>query len=592
MAIFFIAIMAQSQETKYTSNSFARLSFISGNTYIQRAADLGYEEGQVNMPITEGDRIGTTDGRAEIYIGNKNYVRLDKNTKVDFLNLPKKDAGLVRVRHWAGNIYLDIDSLEKEKAVEVLTADATFYVLDKGLYRINVKENKETEILVFSGMVEASGEEGSMLVKKEECVTVSEGRFPSRPASFFASADDSFDRWNGTRNSQIRKQFARRYLSGELEDFEYELNEYGDWMYMPEFGYVWAPRGMASDWRPYYYGRWMWLPLAGWCWIPYEPWGWSTFHYGRWHWAFGIGWYWIPMNVWGPAWVNWWWGYDYFAWAPMSYWGYPGIIIDNFYYGRGWFNYHEYPYNSRALTVIHKNQLQSPVIHKAALGPDAIRSVGKMDLSEKGLNFKPLSGSKVSVEQLEGGKKVILRKGGEGGELEPSRRPEKSTVTGKEVQGPKSGDQKNTAGQRRIEPKTAEPGTVEPRKKGDTASSNNPPPGTERKIRKKKDGETGAGENEAQMNSFPRRADSFGYPSRDVNRQSSLIRRSTSGSVMDRFYKFFSGGSSSFSRGSLGRGTISGGSVFRSMPRSFSSPPSSRGAGGSSGSRPGTIRKK
>ena len=50
------------------------------------------------MPVAEGDRIGTTDGRAEIYLGKKNYLRLDQNTKIDFLALPKKDAELIRLR--------------------------------------------------------------------------------------------------------------------------------------------------------------------------------------------------------------------------------------------------------------------------------------------------------------------------------------------------------------------------------------------------------------------------------------------------------------------------------------------------------------
>ena len=57
----------------------------------RRASDLGYEEGALNMPISEGDRIGTTDGRVEIHLGRKNYIRLDNDTKVDILNLPKKD---------------------------------------------------------------------------------------------------------------------------------------------------------------------------------------------------------------------------------------------------------------------------------------------------------------------------------------------------------------------------------------------------------------------------------------------------------------------------------------------------------------------
>ncbi|MCJ7565781.1 MAG: FecR domain-containing protein [Candidatus Aminicenantes bacterium] len=605
MAILVLAFFAsaqdtKSQEPKSVDYSFARLSFINGNAYIQRAADLGYEEGQVNMPIAEGDRIGTTDGQAEIYLGKKSYVRLDQNTKIDFLNFPKKDLSLIRLRAWAGNIYLDVNALEKEKAIEVLTSDATFYILDNGLYRIEVKENGETEILVFSGVVEASGEEGSMLVKKEQRLTISNGKFLSKPSSFFASAADAFDRFNESREAKINRQFDRRYLSGELEDYEYELDEYGDWMSMPEFGYVWVPRGMAYDWRPYSYGRWTWLPMAGWCWIPYEPWGWSTFHYGRWHWGMGMGWYWIPMHVWGPAWVNWWWGYDYYAWAPMSYWGYPGIIIDNFYYGRGWRNYDEYPYNSRALTVIHKNQLQTPDVRKAALSPDVIKSVGKIKLTERALSEKPVINRKISIEQMEGGKKMILRKSGEGGDVKPADRPDRTAAKGREIERPKSGEQKETEGQKKIDPKTTDSKTGEQVKKGETPPPDKTAATGERKIRKKIGDEGEGGGTDSNFRSYPSRSENIGFPSsREIGRESSSqgSRISKPASVMDKFYRFFSGekGLSSSPSSSPSRGSTSRGSISRSMPRGSSAPSSSRGsAGGSAGSRSGsgTIRKK
>ena len=612
MAVFWVGLCAGAQEakpqlqpsppqeTKYTNNSFARLSFIDGSTYIQRAADLAYEEGQVNMAIAEGDRIGTTDGRAEIYIGKKSYIRLDQNAKIDFLALPKKDTGLIRVREWAGNLYLDVKALEKEKAIEVITSDATFYILDNGLYRIDVKEGKETEILVFSGMVEASGAEGSMLVKQEQRVSISEGRFLAKPSSFFAAVDDGFDRFNADRASKINRTFARRYLSGDLEDFEYELDESGDWVANEEFGNVWVPRGMASDWRPYSYGRWMWLPMAGWSWLPYEPWGWSTYHYGRWHWGMNLGWYWIPTYMWGPAWVNWWSDYDYYGWAPMSYWGYPGIIIDNFYYGRGWRNYGDYPYNSRALTVIHKNQLQVRDVRKASLNPEVIKSVGRISLTNKSLNLRPSADRKISVEQMEGGNRVILRKSEEGGESAPANKPERTIGKGRVVEGAKTGEQKTTEGQRKVDPKTtADPKISAPPKKGET-----PPPaaktGTgERKIRKKMDGE-GSG-SEMNLAAAPNRNGNLGYPSRDIARQSTSqgSRVSKPNSVLDRVYRSFSAPSRSSSAGRTSSGTVT-----RSTPRTGSSSASRGSSSGSSGSRSsssgssgsrsggGSIRKK
>jgi hypothetical protein len=433
MAVFFSALLIflsplLAEETEYTNNSFARLSFLTGSTYIQKAADLGYEEAVVNMPISEGDRLGTTDGRAEIYLGNGNYVRLDKETKIDFMNLPKRGYELVRVRIWAGNAYFHVASLEEEKNIEIHTSDVSVYVLDVGLYRIDVRENRETEIFVFDGIVEAAGETGSVLIKNEQRLEVSNARFTSRPTQFAAVAEDSFDKWSARRDSQIRKHLAKTYLPEELEDFEYELAAYGDWVYIAPYGHVWVPGGVDPAWRPYFYGRWTWMSLAGWTWIPYEPWGWCTYHYGRWHWQYGLGWYWIPTTIWGPAWVSWYWGYDYFGWVPLSYYGYPGVILNNVYYPR--YRDSSYPYRSRILTVIHKNQLKARNVSRVALSEESVRKLGRISLSNKNPSLRPTK-SRVSAERL-GGQKLILRKierppeGGETKRLSQStiRKPE------------------------------------------------------------------------------------------------------------------------------------------------------------------------
>lgn len=404
--LIFLSPLSAEDEAEYTNDSFARLSFLTGTAYIQRAADLGFEEAEVNTPITEGDRLGTTDGRAEIFLGKGNYVRLDKNTKIDFMNLPKKGNDFIRVRIWAGNAYFHVESLKEEKNIEIHTPDVSIYVLDAGLYRIDVKENRKTEILVFAGMVEAAGETGSVLIKDEQRLEVSNARFTSRPARFMAVAEDSFDKWSTSRDSEIERYMAKGYLPEELEDFEYELSSYGDWVYISPYGYVWVPRRVDTFWRPYFHGRWIWIPLCGWTWVPYESWGWCTFHYGRWHWRYGLGWYWIPTTVWGPAWVGWYWGYNYCGWAPLSYYGYPGVIINNIYYSRYRGSY--YPHNSRALTVVHKNQLKAPNASRVALREESIRKLGKINLSGNRPTLKPSTG-KVSAERLEG-KKLLLRK--------------------------------------------------------------------------------------------------------------------------------------------------------------------------------------
>ncbi len=401
---------------KYTNDSVAQVSFVEGKTFVQRASDLGFEEGVLNMPVSEGDRLGTADGRMEVHFGRGNYIRLDNDSKLDILNLPKKGDSIARIRVWSGSVYLVVGTLAKEKAIEVHTADSSFYVLDKGIYRINVRENHDTEILVFRGLIEAAGEGGSTLVKADQRLEVTEGRFSGKPSAFMAVADDAFDRFNQSRNTELDQQFAKngqRYLPEELGDYESELDDNGEWRYVPPYGDVWIPSGIDEDWRPYWNGRWSWLGMSGWTWLPYDPWGWVTFHYGRWHWGIDMGWYWIPMNMWGPGWVDWWWDDIYFGWAPLSYWGYPGVLYGGRYYGGYYGNY--YPYGSRALTVVRRDQLKSPNVARVAVRDTAtLSTLTKMSLTNRTVNLRP-SGTRISVQPMNGNRVMLRNDGGSGG---------------------------------------------------------------------------------------------------------------------------------------------------------------------------------
>lgn len=533
LALFTSVLKAQEGETEdrpYNNYSVARLSYLEGKAFIQRASDVGYEEAVLNDPITEGDRLGTMDGRLEIQFGRRNFLRLDSDTKIDVLNLPSKNSDLTRFRLWSGHIYLTVNNLDREKSIEIHTPDSSFYVLDKGVYRIDVDENRGTEILVFRGLVEASGEQDSFLVKGEQRLEIAEGRFSGRPSSFRAVAEDSFDRWNESRNQETGKFYARRYLPSELEDFEAELSAYGDWVYMPPYGYVWVPRNLDSDWRPYYYGRWVWIPLTGWTWVPYEPWGWVAFHYGRWHWAVGIGWYWIPTSIWGPAWVSWWWDVDYFAWAPLSWYGHPVVIINNIFYDR---YTGVYPIHSRALVVVRKDQLRAPDIRKAALRPEVLRSVkleNKITLSSTRLPFRP-EGNRISIEKLDG-KRVILKQDGQSTglrELKPQPGISRGTISREEKNPVEIAPRRNSE----------QPKTIKPAGAGEKDVKSAPPKSapsgkvTPRKIKKSEDspsGFTSFYRNEQSRSSIPM------YPSSPRLSSGSLRRNENSRSSSPENY--------------------------------------------------------
>ncbi len=105
----------------------------------------------------------------------------------------------------------------------------------------------------------------------------------------------------------------------EVATFYQELQPYGTWMQVADYGWCWQPSVVVStpSWRPYAdRGRWLYTD-QGWYWQSDYAWGWAPFHYGRWVNHARSGWLWVPDTTWGPAWVVWRSSDSYCGWAPL-----------------------------------------------------------------------------------------------------------------------------------------------------------------------------------------------------------------------------------------------------------------------------------
>jgi len=383
-----LPFLAYGQGGGYYDRSYVRLSYVRGDVYVQRAQDLGYEQGELNLVLIEGDKIGSRDGRVEVQLGRGNYLRLDNDTLVELVALPRRDDDPSKFHLLSGRIFVRVEALDREKNFAIHTPDASFFVLDEGLYRVDILGNMETEFMVYRGQAEAAGDEGSILVREGEMIVAADGRFTATRLALRARNDD-FGAWNGARDALYARRASRTYLPADYADYESELGDYGRWVYESSYGHVWVPTVSYGDWRPYYNGRWVWYPVIGWTWVSYEPWGWCTYHYGRWGWRFGLGWYWIPHRHWhwGPAWVHWWHGYDHIGWCPLSYYNYPAVIVNNYFYDR--YDRGYVPHDSRTLVVVDKGQLQNRRISQVALSQNALGRVGRISLRAAQPDLRP-----------------------------------------------------------------------------------------------------------------------------------------------------------------------------------------------------------
>ena len=400
------------QAQYYDNAKVLRVKYAQGETYVQRSYEDGFEEATANLSIFEKDKVGTTDGNIEIYLGRLNYLRLDDDTEVEFDRVPELRKTDLTLRVNKGGIYLDIENLDNERDIEVQTPDCGVFLLNKGVYRINVNERGHTEVLVYEGLAEVSGEDYSRNVRESQKIIMANGRVIENPFYFYASNSDEFDRWNQERKSSVgyARYGTSRYLSHGYEDYEYELSHNGRWVYYNDYReYIWIPYHIGSSWSPYCNGRWIWNPFYGYVWTSYDDWGYFTHHYGRWHWDNHYGWYWYPGYHWSPAWVYWFWDNDYYGWCPLSRWNRPIIIINN-----QWMKNHDHhrngiPIHSKGTVIIKKNQLSSSHIERVAINKTTLKNI---NIAAKGFSPKERP-SRETVKIVNArGKTVAYKKSG------------------------------------------------------------------------------------------------------------------------------------------------------------------------------------
>ncbi|MGE0130736.1 MAG: DUF6600 domain-containing protein [Blastocatellales bacterium] len=342
----------------------ARISLIEGEVSYQRANDSKKDwfDATLNLPLDESDQLYSgPDGRAEIQLSGRNIVRIDRDTNLRFTQF---NTGTVQMALSIGTAYFRVDSLDKRQFdvvdandpgandpvyFEVDTPTVAITFVKEGNYRINVRDDGSTEVIVRRGQAEVYSQEiGAVVVKKGRRILV-EGRDDVYQITKLEDKDN-WDRWNDRRDDDL---FARadsyrstRYVPVSIAGV-YDLDNYGDWYETSDYGWVWSPRGAGSGWAPYRQGYWRWYPSYGWTWISYEPWGWAPYHYGRWAyyrgrwcWAprvsFGFDWGWRPHLVaffgWGGRYNRsyrdgyydgYWDGfrdgrYGYLGWCPLS----------------------------------------------------------------------------------------------------------------------------------------------------------------------------------------------------------------------------------------------------------------------------------
>lgn len=277
----------------------ARLTQVQGDVSFLRAGVTEWAPAVENLPLLAGDQIFVERGaRAEIQLARGNYIRLSESTALTITELSDSAAQLEITE---GTAIIRIERLSAAfHRFEVDTPNSAVILQKDGLYRIDVRGETNSELIVRQGEAEASTDEGSFKVREGHRLLVDTSAGGRLELAVDTTRDD-WDQWSFDRDNTIATTAVDRapdyVTSYETTYNEFygvsDLSSYGTWTNYSSYGNCWVPR-VSSDWAPYRSGQWLWIPSAGWTWLSSEPWGWAPYHYGRWSHISGLGWAWIP----------------------------------------------------------------------------------------------------------------------------------------------------------------------------------------------------------------------------------------------------------------------------------------------------------
>ena len=270
----------------------ARLNYIQGSISFQPDGEGDWVQANPNRPLTAGDNLWTDrNARGELHLGST-AIRIGSETGITFLNLNDRTT---QIQLAQGSMNVHVRRLEGGEAFEIDTPNLAFTLHRPGEYRVDVAPSgNSTTVTVREGEGDATG--GG-----------NEYHMDSGDRATFAGADsltydgyepiglDEFDSWCRSRDEREERARSSRYVSRDVIGYE-DLDDYGEWRDVPDYGNVWFPARVAAGWAPYRFGHWVWIAPWGWTWVEDEPWGFAPFHYGRWA-VFGGAWCWVPGPV-------------------------------------------------------------------------------------------------------------------------------------------------------------------------------------------------------------------------------------------------------------------------------------------------------
>jgi hypothetical protein len=286
--VIFLGFLFSSNLYADPSSRVGRLSYIQGVVSILPADTRSkiWVPARINLSLIPGDRLwADVNARAEIQLGNA-ALRMQDLTSLRILNLNNRIAQFDVAE---GSVVMQVRRIDKNQVYEIDTPQLAFKMTQPGNYRVDVDDaGTSTTVTIRSGKATVYTKNTYYKITKPGSYRYVDNRF----SQVTVYKLDNFDKWSLERERRTSRSISQKYVSVSLIGYE-DLDSYGRWVSVQEYGNVWIPNRTGSGWAPYRNGNWSWVEPWGWTWIDDEPWGFATTHYGRWA-LYNNTWVWVP----------------------------------------------------------------------------------------------------------------------------------------------------------------------------------------------------------------------------------------------------------------------------------------------------------
>ena len=259
---FSLGLFAQTAPTSISdmyliSSKAGKVNLVEGAVLVERST--GKNTGlNKSDELKVGEKVSTgSNGKAEILLNPGSYLRLGENSEFEFATTELDDLQLKLNRGSA--IFEVLTNSEQGFIVGIQTPQTKTFILESGVYRIDILADNSTKVSVWKGKAQI-GEKDAQFIKGGKSATVKNSLVAI--AKFDRDNKDALDTWSKLRakdlmaiNNKLRDANLRNSLINSFNNQGWNTYEsYGVWVFN-RFSGTWCFLPFGRRWNsPYGWG--------------------------------------------------------------------------------------------------------------------------------------------------------------------------------------------------------------------------------------------------------------------------------------------------------------------------------------------------